>query len=156
MKGLMKDRLFSMNAFSIARVLILLASLGRVLTAAEPTPDEIKQTLEYLKPGSSFQDKQKGYALAKKVDAREINQYLVLLLDSKEPGEKVVDVLLMPVSNEALILLVARFPECGITKRPVGFDDGDKEAFKKWWAANESRIEYHDGTHRLTAHGAGM
>lgn len=102
-----------------------------------------------LNDSSSNDNRINGFRQAAIIDSMEVNNELVKLLNSKEEGGMVSDVLVLPSWHESLIILAERFPEAGIKKRPIAYGLSDAEKFKKWWTENRERIEYRNNTHVL-------
>jgi|GEM_PF-4683690 len=136
-----------MKSLLIAIALSIL--IGASLGWTENPPNMSIDTIKLLSDESTLGDRLRGFRKAASVDSREINELLVQLLDSKADGGKLDDLLLLPSWHESLIILTERFPEAGITKRPIDYKHGDAVAFKNWWSKNQMRIKYHDNTQSL-------
>lgn len=111
--------------------------------------DDGRVRVEYLDDSASLLQRNREFSRASKYDNREVNDKLVELLDSEEPGGLINDMILMPSWHEALNILARRFPEAGITKRPTAYQRGDARAFKEWWAKNQGRIGYGQNAHHI-------
>jgi len=100
---------------------------------------------------SGIANRLKGFRLARKIDSEKVNNKLVALLDSHDEGGKVNSLLLLPSWHEALIILAERFPEAGITKKPILYKRDDVIKFKSWWHENSAKIEYYNNTHSFSS-----
>lgn len=98
---------------------------------------------------SNLSDRLRYFDDVSRVDSEQSNNKLVELLDSTDEGGKIGDELLLPLWHQSLIILVERFPEAGISERPIAYKREDVLIFKAWWSKNANRIKYHDNTHSL-------
>lgn len=110
---------------------------------------DTEEVIRLLNDGSSASNRFDGFHQASLIDSAEVNNELVKLLDSQQDAEMILDILVPPSWEYALILLAKRFPEAGVPKRPGVFDRSDVDNFKKWWSENQARIEYYNNAHRL-------
>lgn len=98
---------------------------------------------------SNLSDRLRYFDDVSRVDSEQSNNNLVVLLDSTDEGEKIGDELFLPTWHQSLIILVERFPEAGVSGRPIAYTREDVSIFKAWWSKNANRIKYHDNTHSI-------